>query len=139
MSQKNFPLNILDLHTRSTLGCASSAAMWNGLSSCRNLIHHQHIDDQSSRHRPCRRPAIVRGELENSCALICRERRLLLREPAMLACSCTLLRGCTLQMARAVHKAAATQSHPKTVLSMGQRRTLLPLQAGTVTVRYRDI
>ena len=36
-----------------------------------------------------------------------------------------------------VHKAAAIQSHPKTALSMRPRRTLLPLEAGILTVRYR--
>lgn len=36
-----------------------------------------------------------------------------------------------------VHKAAAIQSQPKMVLSMRPRLTLLPLEAGTLTVRYR--
>lgn len=38
---------------------------------------------------------------------------------------------------RVVHKAAAIQSQPKTVLSMRPRRTLSPLEAGVPTVRYR--
>src|SRR5690242_694118 len=38
---------------------------------------------------------------------------------------------------RAVHKATATQSHPETVLSRRPLRTLLPLEAGVLTVRYR--
>jgi hypothetical protein len=88
------------------------------------------FDDQSSRHRPCRLRWTVRGKLKNSRILIRRERSLLLREAAV-ACSCTFLRGCTLQMALAfVHKAAAIQSRPKTVLSMRPRLTLLPLEAG---------
>lgn len=56
------------------------------------------------------------------------------------SCSCTFLRGCTLQLALAfVHKAAAIQTQPKTVLSIRPRLTLLPLEAGILTVRYRYI
>lgn len=49
----------------------------------------------------CRLLLTVRGKLENCRLLIRRERSPHLREAAV-ACSCTLLRGCTLQMALAL-------------------------------------